>query len=64
MMTRRDQGQPAGIRSLSSFTPVEQRAILALVAAAESPYVAPPAMSDAVRERIAAERGTPKPDTA
>jgi hypothetical protein len=37
---------------------VEQRAILALVACADSPYVAPPTMSAAMRRRIAAERAT------
>jgi hypothetical protein len=30
------QGRPTVIRALSTFTPVEQRAILALVAAADS----------------------------
>ena len=46
-----------GVRALSSFTPVEQRAILALIACEDSPYVAPP-MSAAMRKRIAPERGT------
>ncbi len=49
-----------GVRPLSSFTMVEQRAILALIRCADSPYVAPPPMSAAVRRRIDAERSTPR----
>jgi len=37
------EGETGIIRPLSSFTPVEQRAILALIRCADSPYVAPPA---------------------
>ena len=47
------QERPMGVRALSTFSLAEQRAILALVAAEDSPYVAPPTISAAVQKRIA-----------